>query len=148
MIHCIRVVASRVRIELKTSDALRSLQTGPIRTMTSSGDEFDAYNFQEFTADDLASLDSILARGDITPNANMAGPAVTIEVEQPANHPIVNGSLTRAPSSATGLFPRRDRSSPFQQYRWKKVISVSDLVSPAWYVAVDSFATNPVNDEI
>jgi hypothetical protein len=22
------------------------------------------------------------------------------------------------------------------------------LVSPAWYVAVDSFATNPVNDEI
>ena len=98
-------------------------------------DEFDTYNFQEFTADDLAFVDeSLLARGHFVANTDMGGPSITIEVEQSTNPQTVKGPPTRASSSkATG---RHDQASPFQRHRsWRKVMSVSDLVSPAWYVA-------------
>jgi hypothetical protein len=104
--------------------------------MNSSGDEFDAYNFQEFTAEDLALVDeSIVSRGNVAADANRGGPAIAVEVEQPADQIISNRSLMRASSSNANvlLSTRRQQVSPFQRYRrWNKVLSVSDLVSPAW----------------
>jgi hypothetical protein len=67
-----------------------------------------------------------------------------VEVEQAAHHPVHNGPLIRASSSnATGLFSgSREQSSPFQRYRsWNRVLSVSDLVSPAWYVTMNILKT-------
>jgi hypothetical protein len=102
----------------------------------SSGDEFDAYNFGEFTADDLASVDTVVEK-DIF--ANRGGPAVTVEVEKPADHLFSKASLTRESSSNAVALPptRRKQASPFVRYRWwSRVLSVSDLVSPAWYVVI------------
>jgi exonuclease V len=106
--------------------------------MASEDDEFDAYDFAEFTADELALVDeSIMANNHVTANANRGGPAITVEVEQSANHISYNDQLTRGLSSnaTVSLLTRREKASPFQHYRsWNKVLSVSDLVSPAWYV--------------
>jgi exonuclease V len=108
--------------------------------MASEDDEFDSYDFAEFTADELALVDeSIMANSNVTANANRGGPAITVEVEQSANNISHNDQLTRGLSSnATVLLSTRQRqASPFQQFRsWNKVLSVSDLVSPAWYVTM------------
>jgi len=108
--------------------------------MASEDDEFDTYDFSEFTAHELALVDeSIMANSNVTANANRGGPAITVEVEQSANHISHNDQLTRGLSSnATVLLSsRREQASPFQHYRsWNKILSVSDLVSPAWYVTM------------
>ena len=97
-------------------------------------DEFDAYNFQEFTAADFAAVDSEILEME----SNRGGPSVTIEVEKSA----AVSQLTRAlPSNDPGWLPtRRGQESPFQRHRWwTNVFSVTDLVSPAWYVATNLF---------
>ena len=98
--------------------------------MASSGDEFDAYNLDDFTAEDFALVDGTIAKDNIIAKTN-GGPAVTVEVEQPIDI-VSEGPLIRA-SSPVLRSPRPQQQSPFQRFRsWNKVLSVSDLVSPAW----------------
>jgi exonuclease V len=108
--------------------------------MASEDDEFDAYDFGEFTADELALVDeSIMANNHVAANASRGGPAITVEVEQSANHTSHNDQLTRGLSSnaTVSLSTKRENVSPFQRFRsWNKVLSVSDLVSPVWYVTM------------
>ncbi|KIM88930.1 hypothetical protein PILCRDRAFT_813929 [Piloderma croceum F 1598] len=76
-----------------------------------------------------------MANNHVTANANRGGPAITVEVEQSANHISYNDQLTRGllSNATVSLLTRREKASPFQHYRsWNKVLSVSDLVSPAW----------------
>jgi hypothetical protein len=84
-------------------------------------------------------VDEIVAAGY---NANRGGPAVKVEIDQHADHSISKGQLARVSSSKAreACSTRREQASPFQRHRsWNKVLSVSDLVSPAWYVAVNYF---------
>jgi hypothetical protein len=103
--------------------------------MVSSGDEFDAYNLDEFTTEDFAFVDRTIARDDIIAKTN-GGPAVTVEVEQSIDLMMLKDPLIGASSPVLrSLGPQQpSQPSPFQRFRaWRKVLSVSDLVSPAWY---------------
>lgn len=95
--------------------------------MASGSDDFDDLNFDEFTEDDFAHIDRTIALVEAgsesrTPDA-AGGPAVIIEIEPSAQE-----------INAEGVSVEMPRLSPYAQFRaWNNVLSVSDLVSPAWY---------------
>ncbi|KAH7923884.1 hypothetical protein BV22DRAFT_1130261 [Leucogyrophana mollusca] len=120
-----------------------------------SSDEFDSYDLAEFTEEDFAQFDAdILSEpapqaGEEHPQSPLhstidkgksisGDPSIHIEFESSASttaNPV-------APSTGQDLHavpgPRYmqrtvSRQSPFQRYRsWKKTLSVTDLISPAW----------------
>lgn len=102
--------------------------------MASSSDEYDAYNLDEFTEEEFAYIESgLLIRDTSSAQILAGGPAVTIEVEQSTDCLIVKDSSKKSTSKSGAR--QEPHLSPFRQFRsWKKVLSVSDLVSPAWYV--------------
>ena len=81
----------------------------------------------------------ILSSGALTTQTfGKGGPAITIEVEK-STETLSVGDLQPRASTSTSLeriVPAKDITrSPFQRHRmWNKVLSVSDLVSPAWCV--------------
>lgn len=80
--------------------------------MSDDSDEYAAFNdFLGLTEEDFAQIDA-LSRA----HCSIADPDIRIELE---GHP--------APERA--LHP-----SPMEQFRKSKTLSVTDLVSPAWYV--------------
>ncbi|KAF9245884.1 exonuclease V [Melanogaster broomeanus] len=127
-----------------------------------SCDEFDDYDFSEFTEEELAWIDADISRklesrskpsevssssfpANPPGNGNMTGgPAIQIAIELDAN--TVSGNLKaapplgeRVPASYEGRTPALQpkstirAKSPFQQFcSWKKSFSVTDLVSPVW----------------
>ncbi|KAH9828673.1 exonuclease V a 5' deoxyribonuclease-domain-containing protein [Rhodofomes roseus] len=112
-------------------------------TAPETSDEFDAYDFSEFTATDFAQIDAALV-GDAAsvstttcaPNSDHnsnkpGGPAIEIRLEAELAD---RSTLVKAPSKEVPLRPpMRDTRSPFQRFRkWNKHFSVSDLVGPAW----------------
>lgn len=109
--------------------------------MNTSEDEYDAYTFDEFTEQDFADIDSsILVRGSAGPsNQSTGGPKIIIEVEQPADNLPTKELSTRVSTSSLRELssPKKNakpQASPFQRHRsWNGILSVSDLVSPAWY---------------
>lgn len=110
-----------------------------------SDDEFDAYDFSEFTAADFAQIDAELAANAASyaaptrvPNRDHhgdkpRGPAIDIKLEE---EPADRSDLVKAPATNGTLPPpKRDTRSPFKRFRnWNKYFSVSDLVGPSWYV--------------
>ncbi|KAI9058437.1 hypothetical protein FKP32DRAFT_1669281 [Trametes sanguinea] len=114
-----------------------------------SPDEFDSYDFSEFTAEDFASIDASIRRAQSPEDITMppfapypaghargrrassnsgrrggwhGGPQVEIALEKAANadlRRVLKGSQARA--------------TPFQQFRrWNNMLSVTDLVGPSW----------------
>jgi hypothetical protein len=106
--------------------------------MNSSDDEYEGYNLAEFSQEDFANIDAdILVRGLVNLNdAPKGGPAVTIEIHRLDEDLAGEESQGQASSSTPfqHTVPDRDvKQSPFERHRsWNKVLSVSDLVSPAW----------------
>ena len=112
-----------------------------------SDDEFDAYDFSEFTAADFAQIDAELAATAAAYYATSTrvpdgdhngdkprGPAIDIKLEE---EPADRSNLVKAPERNGTLPPppKRDTRSPFKRFRsWNKSFSVSDLVGPSWYV--------------
>jgi hypothetical protein len=122
--------------------------------MDNSCDEYDAYDLSEFSAADLVHIDHTAAttatRHDQTTTAPEEAAAVVVGTG-------VSGSLPRV---AVALEPAADESvvvkvaegggsgsgdnivvgdatrrrSPFEEFRPRGTLSVSDLVGPAWYV--------------
>jgi hypothetical protein len=85
-----------------------------------SDDEYDQCSFPQFTEAEFSAIDALRDHATVHP---LAGPAVTVEVEE-ASTPLVLLSGVVA-----------QEQSPFEQYRRNGVLSVTDLVSPAWYVS-------------
>ncbi|KAI0053461.1 hypothetical protein FA95DRAFT_1674468 [Auriscalpium vulgare] len=127
--------------------------------MSSPGvdDEFDAYDFSEFTAADLALVDVVAAREHVsrrTPahafedyevqrTAPFGGPQIAIELEPAADDGVVKiGGSGNSDSGSgggskgdkgQGSTPKKDTErSPLERYRQRKILTVSDLVGPAW----------------
>ncbi|KAH7886022.1 exonuclease V a 5' deoxyribonuclease-domain-containing protein [Phlebopus sp. FC_14] len=124
-----------------------------------SSDEFEDYDFSEFTEEELAWVDSNisqmlsaesvpsthstdLARDGVSP---LGSPAIhiAIESETDAFRGTANVSYVLNPSvfprargratSSLRLTPAIRTQSPFQKFcSWKKYFSVTDLVSPSW----------------
>lgn len=90
--------------------------------MASSSDEYDAFNL-DFTEEDFTYIDkTILAESQAGNSAS--GPAINIEIEESVKQ-----------TNSKENFMREPRPSPYLQFRaWNNALSVSDLVSPAWYV--------------
>lgn len=101
--------------------------------MSDTSDEYAAFDFSEFTEEDLKQVDANLAY-----NYN-GGPALPIEIE-----PSVESS-TNIPSATADVNQKSDTSfSPLQEYRRNGILSVTDLASLAWYV-VSIFTGLPYN---
>lgn len=107
--------------------------------MNSSDDEYEAYNLAEFTQEDFANIDAdILVRGFVNPKVELkGGPAVAIEIDGFDEDLVTKESREQVSTSTSvkSIVPRRDVRSPFIRHRsWNGILSVSDLVSPAWCV--------------
>jgi hypothetical protein len=100
----------------------------------SDSDEYDDYDLSEFTQDDFARIDAAIESVYLETIGNKGRPAIPIQIEQPV----------LSPTSPTPDIPRHRsaESSPFQRYRRYKILSVTDLVSPAWYVPKYGTPTN------
>ncbi|KAH9854743.1 exonuclease V a 5' deoxyribonuclease-domain-containing protein [Lenzites betulinus] len=116
-------------------------------------DEFDLYDFSEFTADDFAHIDALVLAHtpDIpsTPNDPVHSTPAQPHTEGSGNDAGSRGSNRRTSwnggprveigfEGAPNANPRprvkgSSRRTPFQQFRsWKGVLSVTDLVGPSW----------------
>ncbi|KNZ76384.1 Defects in morphology protein 1 like protein [Termitomyces sp. J132] len=96
--------------------------------LSSSDDEFSAYNFSEFTEEDLRRVDADMAR-------MYGGPQITIEIEIPqASSGTIMSRTPHASGSHSKGKQRADLGplSPMAKYRKRGVLSVTDLASLAW----------------
>ncbi|KAG5715711.1 Defects in morphology protein 1 like protein [Termitomyces sp. T112] len=98
--------------------------------LSSSDDEFSAYNFSEFTEEDLRRVDADMAR-------MYGGPQITIQIETPqaSSDTIICMSQTPHASGSHSKGKQRadvDPLSPMAKYRKRGVLSVTDLASLAW----------------
>lgn len=113
-------------------------------------DEFDSYDFSEFTAEDFEHIDALVR--EHTPDVST--PPITPVQDQQSREP--RGSNSRGsgragrnggprveigleePNSANArhLFKGSSRRAPFQEFRkWNGgILSVTDLVGPSWSV--------------
>jgi exonuclease V len=113
-----------------------------------SSDEFDQYDFSEFTEEDLARIDvDISHKLQSPPSASQfGGPAIQIAVE-PETDPVSGNPKVLLPMGERPLHPSSRQASPrslrpevtvqnktlFERFlSWKKYFSVTDLVSPIW----------------
>ena len=128
--------------------------------MDDDGDEYDAYNLSEFSATDFMYIDGTARQhehdateGARTPplvTSESGGPQVAVALELAADESVVlkaaRGSAeVEVVDAAQGLsdVPRRraprnrvDTRSPFEKYRSRGTLSVTDLVGPAWCVPI------------
>ena len=74
--------------------------------------EIGGLNLSSLTPEELAQLDSAVS---LKLNEYIDGPSIQIEIE--------DGDVT----------PQMVQPSPLEQFRSRRILSVSDLVSPAWY---------------
>jgi hypothetical protein len=108
---------------------------------TADSDKYDAFNLSDFTEEDFAHIDAILQReGGDNVAPQYGGPAITVELEKPTVD-----IISKAPPSDLATKFKKD-ASPFQRYRWKKILWVTDLVSPAWYVSTFVRIIRPEGD--
>ena len=80
---------------------------------TSFQSEIDGLNLASLTPEELAQLDSAVS---MKLNEHIDGPSIQIEIED------------------RDVTPQVVQPSPLEQFRSRRILSVSDLVSPAWYV--------------
>lgn len=98
--------------------------------MASGSDEYDAFNL-DFTEEDFTYIDKTILGTESQAGESAGGPAITIEIEQSVEQTTAKDTSVNAP-----------RPSPYMQFRaWNDALSVSDLVSPAWYVLSSLNAT-------
>ncbi|KAI0372237.1 hypothetical protein BV20DRAFT_964361 [Pilatotrama ljubarskyi] len=109
-------------------------------------DEFDSYDFSEFTAEDFERIDAfVLARTE----SMQPTPIPPSPIKQPRERSGSNGGSGRAgqnggpkveialegapKANSRRLVKGSSRRTPFQQFRqWNRVLSVTDLVGPSW----------------
>ena len=117
-----------------------------------SSDNYSAFDFSEFTEEDFAQIDAAIAlrmQRDVTGDTSFQseihglnlssltseeldsavamklndGPSIQIEIEDGQATPL---QVVAPPN----------QPSPLQQFRSRRILSVSDLVSPAWHVSL------------
>lgn len=82
--------------------------------------EIDGLNLSTLTPEELAQLDSAVS---IKLNEHNDGPSIKIEIEDGETTPFQVAEYS-------------NRLSPLVRFRSRRILSVSDLVSPAWYVSL------------
>jgi hypothetical protein len=130
--------------------------------MVRSGDEYDAYDLSEFSATDFVHIDFLarrernnsavvtsVAQGRLDTNGS-GGPQIPVVLEPAATESVVvkaatGRSWTRDVICTTedagkseATVPRHTHKlytvSPYERHRSGGILSVSDLVGPAWHV--------------
>jgi hypothetical protein len=124
--------------------------------MDKSWDEFDAYDLSEFSAVDFAHIDNLTttatrqnpttaskeevideAGRPVVGTGESGGlPQVAVALELAADESVVVKVAVGGSGSGSGSGDGVDaiRRSPFEEFRPRGTLSVSDLVGPAWYV--------------
>ncbi|KAF8899111.1 exonuclease V [Infundibulicybe gibba] len=98
------------------------VSNSPLGLVPSDDEIYDAFGFPEFTEEDFAQIDrmQILPKA-MTPNGDAE---ITIELETPPVGPPEVAVLTKGDG--------KEFLSPLQRNRRNGILSVTDLVSPAW----------------
>ena len=89
--------------------------------------EIDGLDLSSLTPEELAQLDSAIS---LKLNEHIGGPSIQVELE--------DGEMT----------PQVIRPSPLEQFRSRRIFSVTDLVSPAWYVYLTELHNGTYKTEI
>jgi exonuclease V len=102
----------------------------------SEGSDYDIYDAEfALSLEDFARIDAAVS-ASYAAAATTGGPSLTIELERPANEPLLfEDPTSKAAVPPKGLSKRNERKSrtPYEQFRaWKKGFSVTDLIGPAW----------------
>ncbi|KAL0951665.1 hypothetical protein HGRIS_008344 [Hohenbuehelia grisea] len=99
----------------------------------SEEDEFDSYGFIDFTAEELASINEALESLERTTTTvqSQGAPAVEIELEVPADDSALEVPTETGETAGTSL-NQLNQISPLREYRSSGILSVTDIVSPAW----------------
>ena len=124
--------------------------------MDDDGDEYDAYNLSEFSAADFSYIDSTARQHEYDATAKArkhvvasesGGPQIAIALEPVADESIVKATMGQGESVEIVDAPQRLgyrrkakrndlHRTPFERYRTRGTLSVSDLVGPAWCVLI------------
>lgn len=89
--------------------------------MDTSSDEFDTYDLSEFTHEELEAMDNA-AKAILQPGTP-AGPLIAVVLEE---------ETSRSPD-----IPLSPHFNLLKRFRKKRIMSVTDLVGPAWYASKD-----------
>jgi exonuclease V len=103
--------------------------------MSLSDDEFIGYNYSDYTEEDWAEVDVLSSHGRPFDRNHQykGGPAIPIEVEKPTMDSHQSSVLASPACQRVNPQAGTIIASPYQKYRsWRRVLSVSDLISPAW----------------
>ena len=102
------------------------IQGDDARADTSFQWEIDGLNLSSLTAEEFAQLDSAVSVKLNENEHNDNGPSIQIQIEDGEATPRQMVEFSNQPS-------------PLEQFRSRRILSVSDLVSPAWYVYLTCF---------
>ena len=142
-------VASSLTAPQRPSDAYPSPHPEPPSTQSCDDyDEYDDFNLSEFSATDLASVDSSTAtlasshcRPYPSPPSECSSQATLSTTSTKSRNVSRTSSLQSTPSLTSDGSPSSDTRitidapSPYTLFRaWRKTLSVSDLVGPLWLV--------------
>ncbi|KAH9081484.1 exonuclease V a 5' deoxyribonuclease-domain-containing protein [Lactarius deliciosus] len=119
--------------------------------MDDVGDEYDAYDLSEFSAADFVYIDDTTHQHeyDATPQgagtrvvtSESGGPQIAVALDPATDESVIvkaavgrSGSveIIQVDATRTRSRYRADTRSPFEKYRSRGTLSVSDLVGPAW----------------
>ena len=142
--------------------------------MDEDGDEYDAYNLSEFSAADFSYFDrtarrheyDATAQGTRVVTSESGGPQIAVAIEPAADESVIVKAAVGQSGSVEifdapqGLDDRRrakqnglhrphysvDTRSPFEKYRSRGTLSVSDLVGPAWCVLIVCISCSRTNE--
>lgn len=88
--------------------------------MQDTDDEFEAFNLSEFSSAELFSIDDAV---DAVLLAEIAGPRIQVTLEGPDQRaPVIEATHTNL----------------LDRFRRKRLLSVTDLIGPAWYAHIIS----------
>jgi hypothetical protein len=136
-----------LNLNLLTAEELAQLDAVGVETDTESQHEIKTasssfqfadgdLNLGALNAIELASLDAAITETDGNPQA---GPSIEIEIEmlQESSEGAAPPTLHQEPFIKAAK--PQERKTPFQEFRSRMPLSVTDLVYPSWYVECTSF---------
>lgn len=114
--------------------------------MSDSEDSYGGYDLSEFTEEDFARIDAAISNISTPPPMTSPPPnggpklAITLELSLP------DCPAEASSSNNDTVYPisidKNDiasENSPLRRYRRKGFLSVTDLVSPAWYALIKTY---------
>jgi len=121
------------KTETESQHELQEVETANSSFQYASGD----LNLGTLSAGELAFLDGAMTE---IYRKSQAGPSIEIEIETPKESSVAPAVPRLQKEEASSEVPTpQNRKTPLQEFRSRMPLSVTDLVSPSWYVESPQF---------